>query len=155
MLLLPSNPEVVELMIIVATRDPGVFHVSAIINLEVDLHVIVTRGLLEASHVIVTRNPEADHVISTGDLDHASALVDGADHHVTEIGEADLEISVEGVDHVIASGEVDHVKDTEETETHVEVAADVIERKLLILVAKIMKAVNLKSELCDKYFFLL
>lgn len=131
-----GNQEVVErLIIVVVVRNPGV-------NLEANLHVIVTR------------NPEAGHEISTRDLNHVSELVGEAGHHVTEIEGAGHEISVGGVGHVIVLGEVDHVIVPDEVghvkgtgeEMDAELAIDMIERKILVLVIRTMRAVNLKSE---------
>ena len=133
------------ILVVIKDQDPGASHESAI-SLEADLHVIVTGGPLEASHVIVTGNPEVDHVMLAEGLDHVSVLVDGVGHHVTEIDEAGHVINAGGVDRVIASGEVDHVKDTEEIGTHAELAIDMIEGKFLVLIIRIMKAVDQKSE---------
>ena len=144
----PNHQEVVKLMIVAATKDPGA-NQESVISQEADLHVIVTGNLLEASHVIDTRNPEVDHVSHAEGLDHVSVLGGGVGRHVTETEEAGRVISTGGVDHVIASDEVDHVKDTDETETRTE-AVDIIERKILIQIISIMKAVNQMSKLYDK-----
>lgn len=143
----PNHQEVVELMIVavIKDQDPGASHESAI-SLEADLHVIVTGNLLEASHVIVTKNPEVDHVMYAEGLDRGSVLVEGAGHRVIEIDEAGRVINAGGIDHANASGEVDHVRDTDEIETRAELAVDMIEGSILVLIIRIMKAVNQKSE---------
>ena len=140
--------EVVELMIAVV-EDPEATHVNVIINLEVDPHMIVIGSHLEAGHVIVTRNPGADHVNSLG-IDLVSVLVGGAGHHVIEIDGADHAINEGGVGHVIVLGEADHVIGTG-GETRVELVVDMIEEEMPILVRK-MKAVILKSKLYHTLF---
>ena len=169
----PSNQEVVELMMFAVIRDPKAAHEN-VISLEVDLHMITTRGLLTTSHVIGTRNQGADLAIgtrnqgadlvigtrnrgadlgiSTEGLGHVSVLLgDGVDLLVTELDGA---INVGEADHMIVSDEADLVKDTKEIETHVEPEADMTEGKILILLIRMMIAVNLKSAFCDKCLFL-
>lgn len=156
----PSNQEVVELMMFAVIRDPEAVHKN-VISLEVDLHMITTRELLATSHVIGTRNQGADLVIGTRNrgadlgintegLGHVSVLLgDGVDLLVTELDGA---INVGEADHMIVSDEADLVKDTKEIETHVEPEADMTEGKILILLIRMMIAVNLKSTFCDKCF---
>ena len=147
-----SSQEVVELMTVVVENLEAT-HVSVIIiNPGVDLHMIAIRSHLEADHEIVTGNhQEVDHENRSG-IDRVSVLVDGADHHATDIDGAGHANNVGGVDHVIASGEADHVNGIGE-EMHTELAVDVIEERIPILVIREMKAVILKSKLCDVLFY--
>ena len=141
--------EVIELMIVAAEGSEAT-HVNVTTNLEAG-HVIVIGSHLEAGHVIVKRNLGADHESSLG-IDHVNVLVGGAGRHVIETDGVDRVINAEEVGHVIVSDGVDHVRGTG-GETLVEPAVDMIEEKMLDLVRK-MKVVILKSELYHAPFLL-